>query len=126
MFTETGTQAHGYLWTAGLVIFILFIGYAFWYEHQKSADDSGEDWMQHFIKAGLTPDEASDMSHDADLWYYKRKPTCVGYGDWNEECLIFESVCSGGKKFGTPEQQAKNVSISLKSGGKHPDCPIVY
>ena len=127
MFTESGMQAHGYLWIAGLVIFILFIGYAFWYEHQKTVDEGvGEDWLKHFVQAGLTPEEASDMTHDADLWYYKRKPTCVGYGDWNDECLVFESVCSGGKKFGDFREQAKSVYKALKAGGKHPDCPIVY
>ena len=143
VFQETGRTAHGYLWLGGLTVMILFLGYVFWYDHRKAANKKF--WSEHFTKAGLTKDQITEMKHDGDVWYSSpegrcadaqsetspsgergQNSTCVGYGDWNEECPGFESFCAGGKTFGDADKQAMAVSAALKNGGKHPECPIIY
>ncbi len=124
MFQETGRTAHGYLWVGGLVVMILFLGYVFWYEHRRAANKKF--WSEHFTKAGLTEEQIAEMKHDGDVWYFGENSTCVGYGDWDEECPVFESFCAGGKTFGNPDKQAAAVAAALKTGGKHPECPIIY
>lgn len=139
MFKETGLTPHLYLWIAGLVFLILFIGYIFWFEHKESID--GSFWMEKFKKAGLTSKEINDITHDDSMWYYQRVATCVGYGSPIDAidspngspnaldslgCPKYESFCAGGDTFGTAEDQVREVIAAIRKGGIHEDCPLIY
>jgi hypothetical protein len=125
MFAESGTTAHGYLCVAGITVLILFLIYVFVYDHKESIDDTTI-WVDAFSRAGLNKRDIKKLSHDESAWYYDKTSTCVGYGDWSEECLKHEGVCSGGESFGGPDLQAREVASALKSGGRHPRCPLLY
>ena len=111
---------HKYLWLGGLLLFIFFIIYVFWYDHKEGIQNA--ELADQFRKVGIDP---RDMTHD-EVWYYKRRSTCVGYGDQDEECPKHISHCAGKKTFGSSRLQAEAVSTALKHGGQHPDCPLVY
>lgn len=152
MFKETGLEPHLYLWIAGLVFLVLYIGYIFWFEHKESID--GSFWVEKFKKAGLNSKEINDITHDDSMWYYQRIATCVGYGSpldtFNSsssngspnaldslgipspngspsgECPKYESFCPGGHTFGTAEDQVREVIAAIRKGGVHEDCPLIY
>jgi hypothetical protein len=125
MFTDTGLTAHFYLFIAGVVVIILFFGYAFWYDHKKQFEDHNIDKI--FKRYGLSEEQISNISHDDDMWYYKRKSTCVGYSSIPDElCPKFQEVCVGGKTFGNLEDQIREVVKAIKIGGLHEDCPLIY
>ena len=113
---------HLYLWLAFTLLLLFFLGYDFLYDHKENIQNSKE-WLDVFIKEGIDP---KDMSHDESVWYYKRRSTCVGYGDWEEECPRSENWCAGGGTFGDSSQQAKGVKDAITNGGVHPDCPLIY
>lgn len=115
---------HKYLFIAGLVLFILYIGYIFWYDHKMDI----ENFESLFKKEGLTDKEINEIKHDDDVWYYKNRSTCIGYSsNSNEPCPKFQWVCIGGKTFGTIENQIKEVSKLIKNNkSQHPDCPLIY
>jgi NAD-dependent dihydropyrimidine dehydrogenase PreA subunit len=123
MFDEKGLRAHLYLCIAGLVFLILFFGYVFWFEHKEKIQG---DWEERFENAGLTKEQISDITHDDSMWYYQRMSTCVGYGNPEDKCPSHESYCSNGNTFGSFEKQASEVSKSIKKGGVHEDCPLIY
>lgn len=125
MFTEKGLEAHLYLWIAGIVFAILFIGYTFWFDH-KSHIDENESWVSRFENEGLSREQINDLTHDDTMWYYQRKSTCVGYGEPNEACPKNENFCSGGSTYGDFSKQAEEIAMALKKGGVHPDCPLIY
>lgn len=127
VFKETGVQAHFYLWFTGAVLFLIFLGYAFVYEHKNNK--LSNEWKVSFMKHGLTKKQIDGLSHDGDIWYYNAKSTCVGYGGQDEKCPQFESVCSGGKTFGNVNQQVINVIKAISSDelhpSLHPECPLI-
>lgn len=129
MLTENSLKSHFYLYIAGIVLFILFLGYVFWYDHKTNIDE-GDDFVKIFKKEGLSDDQISQIRHDDDVWYYKGKSTCIGYSsDSKEHCPYFQSVCTGkdSRTFGTIDEQIKEVAKIIKKGDdQHPDCPLIY
>lgn len=113
---------HKILWLAGVLLLVFFLGYTFWYDHKENIQNSTE-WRNEFVLAGIDP---KDMTHDEGMWYYKRRSTCVGYGDWTEECPKHEGYCAGGKTFGNARDQISAIRESLENGGTHPECPLIY
>ena len=111
---------HVYLWLGGALLLLLFIVYVFWHDHKENIDD---DWAGKFRAIGIDP---KDMTHDDGVWYYRRRSTCVGYGDWTDECPKHESYCAGGKVFGDSQTQVNAVGAALNNGGTHPECPLIY
>lgn len=108
-----------------MVAFILYIGYAFWYDHKNDIGNS--DFESIFREKGLSQKNIDKISHDDDMWYHGNKSTCVGYSsDENEECPKFQEVCVGGKTFGSIERQINEVIKAVRNGGTHEDCPLVY
>jgi len=118
-----GNRVHIFLWLAGILLFLFFIGYVFLYDHKEGIANS-EIWDNEFRRVGINPE---DMSHDDSTWYYKRLSTCVGYGgEWEQECPRHENYCSGGKTFGDAKNQVKAIVEALKNRGTHPGCPLIY
>lgn len=115
-------HTHLYLWLGGVLLFTFFMGYAFWYDHKERINNSQE-WVTAFTSVGINP---RDMAHDEGVWYYKGRSTCVGYGDWNDECPRHECYCAGGKTFGDSITQARAIKKALESGGTHQGCPLMY
>lgn len=113
---------HKYLWMAGVLLLLFFLGYVFLYDHKEGIQHS-EEWVREFDRVGIDP---RDMSHDEGMWYHRRKSTCVGYGDWDDLCLKHESFCAGGKTFGNSRIQVDAIKAALDNGGTHPDCPLIY
>ena len=126
MFTEISLVAHCYLFIAGLILIILYMGYVFWYDHKKDMTEGDFDVL--FSKEGLSQEQIENIKHDDDVWYYKDMSTCIGYSsDPREACPKFQNVCMGGKTFGLLETQIKEVSNLIKSGLiQHPACPLIY
>lgn len=110
------------LYVCSLSLLLLFVLYIFLYDHKKSISDD-QIWLESFSKVGIDP---QDMTHDDTTWYYRRISTCVGYGDWNDQCPKYENYCSSNKKFGTPSQQALAIKEALLNGGTHELCPLIY
>jgi hypothetical protein len=132
MLTERSLKSHLYLYIAGVVLFILFLGYTFWYDH-KTDVDGNEAAAEAFRKEGLSEEQISRIRHDDDVWYYDGRSTCVGYSshdnDSSERCPYFQSVCAGSKArtFGSLSDQVREVAKVIKSGKtQHPDCPLIY
>jgi len=126
VLTETGVIAHGYLFVAGVVALMMFLVYVFICEH-KTPISQNEMWTEAFRKAGLTPDQIRDMTHDDSMWYYQSRSTCVAYGgDFSGKCRRHENYCAGGDRYGDAEAQAQAVKEALDKGGEHPMCPLIY
>ncbi len=126
MFSEKGVTAHLYLFIAGVVALILFITYAFVYDHKEKIYGD-EQWEKALTKAGLSDAEIEKISHDEDVWYYGGVSTCVSYGDWKDRCKKFEAVCAGkGEVYGSADQQAEEIAKALDHEGVHPECPLVF
>lgn len=119
---EVGIQAHGYLLIACGLTFAFFIIYGFIFDHKNSITND-KNWVDAFSKVGIAP---SKMTHDGDMWYYNKISTCVGYGDWEDECPRHEAFCAGGKTMGDRNSQIKAILEALKNGGQHPKCPLIY
>jgi len=115
-------RSHKYLWLAGILLFVLFLGYVFWHDHKHSISDDFQ-WVEKFLRVGVDP---KDITHDESVWYYKRRSTCVGYGDWKDECPKHESYCAGERIFGDANAQVDAIKKALERGGVHPECPLVY
>ena len=135
MFTEASIVAHYYFFLAGIVLLILFLGYAFWYGHRGGIDEI-EDFVSLFKKEGLSDKEIENITHDYDVWYYKNKSTCVGYSSDDgsnanssaDACPYFQEFCAGndGHTFGSVNDQIREAVNAIKMGGTHPKCPIIY
>lgn len=125
MFTEFGLKPHFYLYIAAFVVMILYMGYAFWYEHKSRMMG---DLESLFKKEGLTDAQIDNIKHDDDVWYYKDKSTCIGYSsDERDPCPKFQSVCLGDTTYGSIDQQVQEVSNLIKKGlNAHPLCPLIY
>lgn len=113
---------HFCLWIATIIFIILFTGYIYWYDHKEFIDETH--WKRRFEKEGLK--NIYDVRHDNDSWFYKGKSTCVGYSEENMVCPEYETHCAGGETYGTYDQQVKSVLDSIKNGGTHIDCPLIY
>lgn len=113
---------HLLLYACASILLLLFVLYVFLYDHKHSIADN-QVWIEAFSKVGIDP---QDMTHDDTTWYYRRRTTCVGYGDWTKECPKYENYCAGDKIFGTPFQQVSAIKESLDNGGVHRLCPIIY
>lgn len=113
---------HKYLWLSGILLLLFFVGYVFYHNHKENIQNS-DIWTAEFEGVGIN---SKDISHDEGVWYYRNFPTCVGYGDWNDECPKYESYCAGGKSFGDPKTQVKAIKQALENGGTHPECPLIY
>ena len=125
MFSETGLKAHLYLWIAGIVCIILFLGYIFWFDHKENIDGNPI-WEREFQNVGLTLEQINDITHDDSMWYYQRVATCVGYGSPRDQCPRYESYCAGGNTFSSFSEQAEAVKNAIMKGGIHQDCPLIY
>ncbi|HMP28060.1 MAG TPA: hypothetical protein PKD85_00585 [Saprospiraceae bacterium] len=126
MFTEIGLLPHFYLFIAGAIVLLLYLGYVFWYDHKNEVTD--KDLHELFKKYGLTDTQIADIKHDDDVWYYKNKSTCIGYSsDPREACPKFQWVCLGDRTFGNLKEQIYAISQLIKNGmDSHPDCPLIY
>src|SRR5438105_4042679 len=113
---------HFYLWSGAVLLFLFFAVYVFWYEHKRGISHD-QDWVERFKIAGIDP---RDITHDEGVWYYKRRSTCVGYGDWDDECPRHENYCSGRKTFGDAQLQVTSILRAINNNGTHPECPLVY
>lgn len=111
------------------MLFFLVV-YGFYYDHKEYINDPSnpnmQEWMDSFHSVGAPDPIIDDITHDDDTWYYRGSSTCVGYGDWSDECPRHEVYCGGDKKMGDSKAQAKAVLEALKNGGKHPECPLMY
>lgn len=123
---ESSVRAHGYLFLAGVVILLFFLAYVYFCNHQTEIYKNNL-WISAFQEIGLTPRQIDDITHDDSMWYYLKRPTCVGYGGYfTKKCPKYENYCSGGSTFGNPLQQALAVKKAIYTGGEHPSCPLVY
>jgi len=109
-----------------IVCLMILLIYIYFGEHQVGLD---KDWIEAF-KFSDSEIDLSDITHDVDVWYYKGRNTCVGYGKINEKCDHINYVCSDGKipdaTHGDRILQAAYVIDAIRSGGKHKKCPIIY
>lgn len=103
--------------------------YVYVCDHKESVVDD-DDWTNAFVQSGLDRAELEFVTHDSDVWYHRGVSTCVGYGDFEDTCDYHLSVCSSGvipyTKCGDREEQAREVLLAIRSGGEHPQCPIIY
>lgn len=126
VFTESGVNAHSYMFIAGIVALVMFLIYVFICEHKISIE--GNDmWTSAFMKTGLSNNKIHDLTHDDSMWYYKMRSTCVAYnGDFSGKCYRHENYCAGGDVYGDEESQALAVKEALNNNGEHPMCPLIY
>ena len=126
VLTETGPKAHGYLFVAGVVIFLMFLVYVFICEHKISIEGNNM-WIEAFRKVGLPESQIRNLTHDDSMWYHKMISTCVAYGgDFSAKCHRHENYCAGGDRYGDAEVQAQAVKEALDNNGEHPMCPLIY
>lgn len=99
----------------------MYIYYGYVLDHKRSTN-------REYLEENLSiPDEILDsLSHDADVWYYNGKSTCVAFGVANASCPKHFAVCSGGENFGKLSDQLRNNIVAIQNGGEHPDCPLIY
>lgn len=114
-------KAYGYVFVLALVLFLCFIVYIYFSDHQKGLKD--DSWIKEFQKVGLDPE---DISHDDSVWYFQKQPTCVAYSAKNAICPRHESYCARGKTYGSILDQVKAVKEAAENGGEHPQCPLIY
>jgi hypothetical protein len=122
ILNEYGGLAHGYLCVAALVLFILFAYYLCVYEYKEDLDGKWEELFSRELKK----EDVDKLTHDDSTWYYDGTSTCVGYGDWKDECPRHENYCAGGKLVGDAKQQVYGVIEALKNKGVHKLCPLIY
>nr|QBK86300.1 MAG: hypothetical protein LCMAC102_00950 [Marseillevirus LCMAC102] len=126
ILTETGIQAHSYLFVVGIVSLIMFLVYVYICEHKTNIEGNGV-WEDIFQHIGMTPTQISELSHDDTTWYYQKISTCVAYNEnFSGRCQKHESFCAGGEFFGDVLTQAKAVKLAIDKGGEHPSCPLIY
>jgi hypothetical protein len=122
---------HLYLCIAISAILFLYIVYVFFYNHKVNITDTdtSDIWTKTLLNAGLKHKDIEKLYHDEDGWYYQyptgKRSLCIGYGDSQEECLKFETVCAGEDTYGSLEEQAREISLAIRHG-IHPECPIIY
>lgn len=123
---EDSLVAHKYLFCSIVIIFIFFLLYVYCTDHRDYIEIDNI-WTTAFSKAGLSPQEIENISHDGTHWYYKGVSTCVGYGDWDEECPMSEAFCSSPSKavYGNPDDQATAVTRAIRNNGIHELCPLI-
>lgn len=123
--SESSQKAHLYLCIAAFLLLLVFMCYVYICEHRRYISKN-ELWSKTFLESGLNKETINHLSHDDDTWYYKDKSTCVGYGNEEEPCKRHESVCTGGKYYGTAKEQAHAIVLALNNGGEHALCPLIY
>jgi len=120
-------ESHKFLYTGAILLFMLYVWYAFVYERKINICDQPSRWRANLLGANVRKRNVCDISHDDDMWYYKGKSTCVGYGKPREKCNWRERVCAGGHTMGSYMSQAREVAKAITSkGGMHRECPLVY
>ena len=131
VLTESTPRAHLYLALAAVILLSLFIVFIYLVK-KRSTVDTDDAWIRTFREAGLSDADIAEISHDDHVWYYKGNSTCIGYGDVEEECPIYQNYCAGGTKdgvnytFGTLRQQASAIKQAILNGGQHSECPLIY
>ena len=129
-FSESSIRSHTYFLCAVCIILAAYLLYIYFYNHKEDLDLHNYAWTSSMDKNGITKEQMDNLSHDESVWYYKKKSTCVGYGEPQDECLKHESFCSGedfiNTTFGSYDEQAKSLHEAFLNGGIHPECPIIY
>ena len=122
---ETSLQAQIYLWCAGFLLFSAILFY-FLLNDNSSAGES-DIWSEEFSNLGVKNINIDDISHDDDIWYYQKIPTCVAYegSEYNKACNKNIAYCGGGDTIGTPKQQVVAVLEAIQNGGQHNMCPLI-
>jgi len=127
LLDEKSLSAHKYLYFASFILLLMFLIYIYTCDKQTYVDTDSM-WTRTFKNIGLSDSDIEKISHDADVWYYDNKNTCVAYDDWRGECPKELSVCAN-DSVGNATEQAKLVQeaiINPKNKGRHPNCPLVY
>lgn len=109
-----------WIWLLAMSLLLIFLLYIL-YEHRELP----KHWREKFTDAGIGAAFIDNITHDEKEWFYKDIPTCVGYGDSQDECLKFERFCSGIENFGTPQEQVSQVMNAIENNGIHPECPLI-
>lgn len=117
---------HGFLMIAAGILLAMFLFFVYLCDHQSTISDN-EQWIYALTNSGISKSDIEKLTHDDSMWFYNGISTCVGYsGDENDKCSRFESVCSNNDRFGTFEDQARNIKYALEKNGVHPRCPLIY
>ena len=117
-------KSHIYLFIFGVVLFIAFLIYIYVCEH-KFLIEHNNIWKNAFSRNGVPLSQIKDIYHDDNMWYYKRRPTCVGYSEkHSKKCNNYENYCSDHNKYGKEDQQVLSVKKAISNGGEHPKCPL--
>lgn len=131
MLSESTPTAHFYLVLGALILLSLFIVFVYVIGYRSKIDEY-DDWIETFRQVGISDTDIQLITHDDSGWYYKNTSMCIGYGDAEEECPIYESYCAGGTKdgvhytYGTLRQQALALKQAIVNGGRHGECPLIY
>lgn len=117
-------EAHTYLFIAISIVLLIFLIYVYLSEHKRDIKEN-KVFRKVFSDLGL---DSNMVTHDDSVWFYKGFPTCVGYGDPEDDCPYFENFCAGDNfSFGSYKQQAEAIKEAvLEGGGEHPSCPLIY
>lgn len=135
VLSESTPHAHLYLVLGAVILLSIFIVFVYIAKKREGIDDYSDEnreWLTTFRKSGFTDAEISRVTHDDHVWYYDGKNTCVGYGDAEDECPAYQTYCAGGSvngtyhTYGTLQQQSLAILKSIKSGGVHEECPLIY
>lgn len=113
-----------FLFYLSMSLFICCIIYIYFTEKKiRLIDENIITYSINFPK-----DLLKDISHDENVWYYKDKFTCVGFGFEKEKCPKSQVVCSSKDKkyFGTFDEQLQHVKYAIDNGEIHDDCPLLY
>ena len=106
------------------VVGILIVLCTFFFQSQVDNISENDGWISLFsVKEDIN---LADISHDEEMWYYKGKSTCVGFGEIDQNCKRNECYCSGKGTYGSPKKQVKMVIKAIENDGLHPMCPLLY
>lgn len=91
--------------------------------HRERIDN--EEIVNEFLNAGLTRDQISRLTYDAEVWFYNNIQTCVAYGGTTDGwCDPSNFVCYDNNKQGSFYFQGQQLKRALDNGGVSPDCPL--
>lgn len=113
-------RTEAYVFSIILVLFVSFLLYFKFADH-KTHIENDDFWREQF--SGVLED-MEGISHDDDEWFYKSRPTCVAYGDWDAKCIRNAYYCPT-NFIGNAKEQANRVKEAIRNGGVHPLCPLL-
>lgn len=115
---------HGYLFLVSLVVLYIFLFYCFCIPHKKYLSD---EWREIFLYLGAKENVLDSITHDNDVWYFNLKSTCVAFSESEDSfCEEYKNYCCGKGIHGDKIAQARAVLRSIKNGGVHDMCPLIY